>query len=116
MRFLADENCSQSVVSAYRDAGHDVALVRDIRPGTPDPNVLAMSVESGRILLTEDKDFGQLVFLFGQRTCGVVLFRFPEGTRHLMTQKALSFLDDYADRLENEFVTVTPEQVRFASV
>lgn len=116
MRFLADENCPQSIVSSYRNAGHDVALVRELLAGTPDSNVLAMSVESERILLTEDKDFGQLIFAFGQRTCGVVLFRFPEGTRHLMDQMALRLLDDYADRLENAFATVTPERVRFAPV
>ena len=78
-----------------------------------DTDVLSESVDSGRILLTEDKDFGELVFAAGQRSCGVVLFRFPEHTRHLLVERSLYLLDRHADHLENSFIVVEPERIRF---
>ena len=116
MRFLADENCHEAVIKAYRDAGHDVLSIKDTRPGTPDMEVLSESVESGRILLTEDKDFGELIFAAGQRTCEVILFRLPGVSRQAIVQRALDLLESHADRLENGFVVVEPNRIRFATM
>ena len=65
MRFFADESCDHSVVRAYRMAGHDVTRLSRGDYGSPDHDVLSTSVEQNRILLTEDKDFGDLIYLFG---------------------------------------------------
>ena len=80
---------------------------------TPDVDVLAESVGRNRILLTEDKDFGDLVYHAGLRNCGVILFRFHENARHLLVSDALELLDAYADELENNFVVVEPGRIRF---
>jgi predicted nuclease of predicted toxin-antitoxin system len=62
MQFLADESCDFAVVRALRVAGHDVLVAAEILPRAEDQDVLRMALDEGRILLTEDKDFGQLVF------------------------------------------------------
>ena len=62
MRFLADESCDFAVVRALREAGHDVAAVRELSLGVADDVVINLAVRENRILLTEDKDFGQLVY------------------------------------------------------
>ena len=59
MRFLADENCPRAAVAALEVAGHDVAWVRLAAPGA-DADVLAAAARKGRVLLTFDKDFGEL--------------------------------------------------------
>jgi len=78
MRFLADENFPHSAVVALLAAGHDVAWVRVVARGAADSVVLALAAREERILLTFDKDFGELA---GRsllpRACGVVLFRLP---------------------------------------
>lgn len=61
-RFLADESCDFAVVRALREAAFDVVAVVEHAPGAADDQVIALSVKEGRVLLTEDKDFGQLVF------------------------------------------------------
>lgn len=61
MRFLADESCDMAVVRALRAAEHDVDLVRDRGIGLQDESVARIAQVEQRILLTEDKDFGQLV-------------------------------------------------------
>ena len=76
MQFLANENFPLDAVEAIRNLGHDVAWVRADAPGSKDRDILQRAVVEDRILLTFDKDFGDLAFQFGlPATCGIVLFR-----------------------------------------
>jgi predicted nuclease of predicted toxin-antitoxin system len=78
MRFLANESFPGAAVAALASAGHDVVWVRTESPGISDANVLAWAARDGRILLTFDKDFGELARQAHlPRECGVVLFRLP---------------------------------------
>ncbi len=75
-RMLANENVPGDVVTALRRDGHDVTWMRDVGPGSPDDRVLALAFAEGRIVLTFDKDFGELAFRLGlQATPGVILLR-----------------------------------------
>ena len=81
MRVLANENVPGEAVEALRSRGHDVAWVRTYAPGSTDREVIARAVSEGRILVTFDKDFGELAFREGLTApCGVVLFRIPKAS------------------------------------
>ena len=73
MRFLVDECVPRQVVVRLRLAGHDVIWARDVCPGDEDTNVLARAVAEGRILVTEDRDFGELAVRFKLPAIGVVI-------------------------------------------
>jgi predicted nuclease of predicted toxin-antitoxin system len=76
MRFLADENFPEAAIAALSTAGHDVAWVRKEAPGMADREVLAWAAREARILLTFDKDFGEIARGSAlPLTCGVVLLR-----------------------------------------
>jgi predicted nuclease of predicted toxin-antitoxin system len=78
MRFLADENFPGLSVLSLRSAGHDVAWIGEDMPGAPDQLVLQRATREARVLLTFDKDFGEIARasrLSGPS--GVVLFRIP---------------------------------------
>jgi predicted nuclease of predicted toxin-antitoxin system len=78
MRLLANENFPGDAVSALRSAGHDVIWVRSDAPGMKDEDILAWAAREERILLTFDKDFGELAWKASlPRACGIVLFRLP---------------------------------------
>ena len=78
MRFLANENFPRAAVEALRADGHDVSWIRTEAPGIPDEAVLARAHADGRVLLTFDKDFGELVLKRGARAShGIILFRIP---------------------------------------
>ena len=78
MRFLANENMPGDVVHGLRSAGFDAVWVRQERPGIGDREVLTWAVREQRVLLTFDKDFGELAFSAGlPASCGVILFRVP---------------------------------------
>jgi predicted nuclease of predicted toxin-antitoxin system len=76
MRLVADENVPRSVVQALRDSGHDVVWIRTESPGIGDAAVLQRAAQNHRIVLTFDKDFGELA---GQAILpddvGVILLR-----------------------------------------
>lgn len=64
-RLLADENVPGAVVAALRQQGHDVAWIHEDAPGSPDPEVLERAQREGRVVVTFDKDFGELAFRRG---------------------------------------------------
>jgi predicted nuclease of predicted toxin-antitoxin system len=116
VRFLANENVPGATVSALTTAGHDVAWVRAIAPGISDPDVLAWAVREQRILLTFDKDFGELA---GRSPlphgCGVVLLRIPMPTPAnvgLRLADLITSRDDWA----GHFSVITPGRVRMRAL
>jgi Domain of unknown function (DUF5615) len=78
MRFPANENFPGAAVRALQEGGHDTLWVRIAAPGAGDLEVLARAARERRILLTFDKDFGELARTSAlPSTCGIVLFRIP---------------------------------------
>jgi len=72
VRFLADESCDFAVVRALRTAGHDVLAMTEISPRLDDQAVMDYAVREERIVLTEDKDFRQLVYANAQPSRGII--------------------------------------------
>ena len=78
MLFLADEDFPGISVRWLREAGHEVLWARTSMPGQSDAAVLEAAQRESRVVLTCDKDFGELAFHWGlPASCGVVLFRYP---------------------------------------
>ena len=75
MKIVADENVDQQIVDRLRTNGHDVLYIAELDPGIADDAVLMRSRGSNAVLLTADKDFGELVFRQRLLHSGVVLIR-----------------------------------------
>jgi predicted nuclease of predicted toxin-antitoxin system len=74
--YLANENVPGDGIRAARQAGFDVAWIKEIAAGASDETVLGLSMTEQRVLLTFDKDFGEMAFRKGtDSSCGVILFR-----------------------------------------
>lgn len=114
MRFLANENVPELLVTSLSKVGHDVAWIRRDSPGAKDSEVLRRSVAENRVLLTFDKDFGELVFRSGARaSSGVVLLRLRAATPEALVTscvRALNVRDDWA----GHFSVIEPQRVRMA--
>ena len=114
MRFLADENCDLALVHGLRAEGHDVLCVSEISPRADDSEVVACALHEKRILLTEDKDFGQLVYAYGRNTLGVIFLRFPVSARSRISKEVLRLVKERGDSLIGSFVTVQPGKIRIS--
>lgn len=75
MRFHANENIEAEVVTYLRSRGFDVTWAAEIQPRATDEEVLRQSTAEDRILITADKDFGEMCFRQGLPASGVVLLR-----------------------------------------
>ena len=98
MKFLADENFPRPAVRALREAGFEVAWVCEEAPGASDEDVLARSASARLILLTLDKDFGELVFRRRLAAeCGVILFRIDAESPEEFSAIAVNVLTSRTD-------------------
>ena len=116
MRLLADENFPGPVVRALRTLGHDVVCVSETMPGATDRDVLRAAQVDRRVLVTCDKDFGELAYGAGlPAQCGIVLFR-PAGADPTQDNErmlhALASRDDWA----GHFAVVTDARIRVRTI
>ncbi len=114
MRFLADESCDFAVVRALRRAGFDVVSVLENASRAEDSEVIELALREERILLTEDKDFGRLVYSHGQKPPGVIFLRFPTFARKQISRDVLDLVKQQGERLVGSFVTVQPSRIRIS--
>lgn len=112
MRILADECCDARLVEALLDDGHDVVSIAAVSPGAADPEVLRLAVGSGRLLLTEDRDFGELIFAGLSDHEGVLYVRSPGNARHAMLLRTRAFISERAETLLGAFTVLTPSGAR----
>lgn len=113
MKFLADECCDALLVAGLRKDGHDVFYVAESARGSPDETVLRLAADQQRIVLTEDKDFGELVVRLGLPAYGIVLVRMNPADSGAKLTRLRAVLDKHGSRLAHSFVVVDPGKARF---
>ena len=114
MRFLVDECTGPAVAAWLRRHDHDVFSVYEQARGLDDAQVIQMALDEGRILITNDKDFGEKVFRDRRPHRGVILLRL-EDERAASKIAALShLLRQYPERIQGAFVVVSEHRVKFA--
>ena len=112
MKFLLDENVDARLAAYLRERGYDVATVVDDYPQrTLDRDLLELAQSQGRILITNDLDFGDLVMRERLPHAGVILFRLRSTSFGLKRERLAAVLAEYGERL-GEFLVVTETSVR----
>lgn len=112
LRVVVDESTGRAVAACLAAAGCDVVFVPDVLPGASDTVILAFAEREERLVVTNDKDFGELVFRSGQGRCGVVLFRLADENVANRVRMAQMVLREHATRLWKHMVVVTERTVR----
>lgn len=112
VRFLADEDCDGAVVRALTAAGHDVLTARQVSPAADDDVIIARAFQEHRVLITEDADFGRLVFLKGAGNHGVIFTRFPAPARSILVAAVVAAVAQHGSALETAFTVIQPGRVR----
>lgn len=112
MRILADENVPGDTGDALRRQGHDVAWIREEAPGESDAKVLERAGAQERIIITFDKDFGELTFRSGlPASIGVILIRVQAPDPATLTRIVVSAIESRTDWTEH-FSVLEPDRVR----
>ncbi len=112
MKFLADESLEGRLVEFLRAQGHDVIFVAEMSPGLSDSDVVALANREKRVLLTNDKDFGELAFRRRKARCGIVLLRFQSESVALKTDRLAQLLATRAAALSTAFTVLSDHRMR----
>jgi len=112
MRFLVDVGVGIAVEDCLRADGHDVNTVRARSPSMPDPDILAWAVAEQRLLITMDKDFGNLVFHSGQAHAGILLLRMQHARSAEKVQVARAIIAQFGHLLSGRFAVYQSGRLR----
>lgn len=112
MRLLADEGVDRSIVTALRDGGHDVLWTAEEMEGAKDSVVLDAAARDSRILITEDKDFGELVHRQRRGHRGVVLVRLDGIANARKGEIVAQAIRENASRLTGAFAVIEHTTIR----
>lgn len=112
MRFLADENVSQHVIEGLRAAGFDVTAIGLTNPGASDSDVLATARRDGRILITEDRDFGELVVRQRLEVQGVVLLELDRLSNVAEADRVAAVVSRNVEKLSGNLLVIEPARAR----
>jgi len=112
MNFLVDEGVDRQIVDKLRQDGHAVLYIAEMAPGIADDEVLEIANEKGALLLTSDKDFGELVYRQGRLMSGVILVRLAGLSPIRKAEIVASAIGQHSDELSSAFAVVTPTTVR----
>ncbi len=112
MRFLVDENVSRLVIERLRDGGHDVASIAETRSGAPDQEVLSAADAADRILITEDRDFGEMVIRQRLGVHGIMLLELDRLSNAMEAATVAEFVSTHADALLGNLVVIEPGRIR----
>jgi predicted nuclease of predicted toxin-antitoxin system len=112
MRFVADENVSHRVVERLRADGHDVILVAELLSGMSDKDVLKLAGSEARILITEDQDFGELIFRQQLAVRGVVLLELDRLSTDAEADRVAQVVSAYGHKFLNNLCVIEPARFR----
>lgn len=113
MNFVADEGVSRALVEALRENGHDVFHIAESSRGVADDEILEKANNEDRILITRDKDFGELVYKNKMLHAGIVLNRLHVLSTEKKIEIILNVIDEFGEELKGKFTVIEPGNIRF---
>lgn len=111
-KFLADESVDFRIVTNLREDGYEVEAVIEMDPGISDDQVLEIANDLEAILLTEDKDFGDLTYRLNKPNQGIILIRMSGDPIEEKMNKIIQVLEEYLDQLSDSFTVISKDKVR----
>ena len=112
MNLVADECVDHPIVAALRSAGHVVVAIAELRSGISDEEVLSLAQQDDALLITQDTDFGELVFRLRQATSGVLLVRLAGATAARKAELVTMAIEQHGSELAGSFSVLDSAQLR----
>ena len=112
MKILADENVPRDIVGWLRNTGHDVLFAAEAQPGAPDAEWATRADQEQRLILTSDKDFGELVFRDRLASHGIMLLRLDDLPVSDMLSRLQAVWSVVQANPSGRFIVITKARVR----
>jgi predicted nuclease of predicted toxin-antitoxin system len=112
VKFLTDVGVGKKVETWLIENGYDVKAVRDLDPRMADQKILAIAAQEQRMVITMDKDFGEMVYQAGQLHTGVLLLRLEQATGAEKCRVVADIVTNHADKIVGKFCVYQRGQLR----
>ena len=112
MKLIVDVGVGIAVERFLRESGHDVLAVRDVDPALADGEILRLALRESRLLITMDKDFGELVYGRGLHHTGVLLLRLDDATGAEKAAVVRGIFEQRGDALPGRFSVYQAGHIR----
>jgi len=113
MKFLVDESVEYRIVIFLRELGFDALSVAEDFPTTADNQILTRAFREDRIVLTNDRDFGELIYRHQLPHKGVIFFRLRDEVASSKIERLKNLFSQHRTKLPGRFVVVTDHKIRF---
>ncbi len=113
IKFIADVNVEKVIVDYLLEEGYDIKWIPDYNCEMLDEDLLEMAKVEGRILITNDKDFGELIFLQKRLSVGIILIRIKGQKVEVKLKLIKKLFQNYRNKLLNNFIIITDKKLRF---
>lgn len=113
---IADESLNNNLIISMRNAGYEVLSVAEEFRGISDEEVALKSLSPASIIISEDKDFGELAYHYKVSLIGIILLRYAPGEVEIIKKMLLSFLEDHVEKLTGKFAVINVNKIRIRSL
>ena len=114
--FFADEGLDYPLVKLLREAGYDVTYAAEAYVGEPDSFLIEIAFREERILITKDKDFGELAIRSKKHTRGIILIRIEKLNMAANCLVVLNAIRKYEPELVNSFTVIQEDKIRIRTL
>jgi len=112
MRFIADECVDGQIPDTLEQEGYNVIYIADLERSLSDEEIIQRANDAQAILITEDKDFGELIFRQHRLTHGIILLRLHGLKAEQKVEVVISALNSHSSEIENHFTVIMPKSIR----
>ena len=112
MNLIADESVDFGIISGLRKGGFEIYAIIEESPGITDQEVIEIAISRNGLLITEDKDFGELTYRLKHKHKGILLIRLSDIPRKERINLVIELIKKYSDKLENKFSVLTKKGLR----
>ncbi len=112
MKIVADESVDYEIVISLRKHDFIILAIDDLLKGADDEKVLNFALQENSILITEDKDFGELVYRLNKSHLGIVLIRLGGLDSKSKSEIVIKSIKDNFEQMKNSFSVISPNQTR----
>ncbi|MCL5992359.1 MAG: DUF5615 family PIN-like protein [Bacteroidetes bacterium] len=113
---IADENIDSSIIKELRNLSLDILSIRENNPGISDEEIINLPIAPPKIIITEDKDFGEWVFAHQKKNISVILLRYHHKDKSEIISILKSLFLKNIDELKGKFITVSTKKIRIREI
>ena len=113
---IFDENVDQRIIDQIDKCRYEIISIKNVNPGISDREVIKFAKSKKGLIITEDKDFGELIFSYNIKECSVIFLRYNKIDLNKIEKNISKVLENFYQKPEHFFITITSDKIRIRKI